>query len=94
MLMFTSMAHKLVQLDAYSNTSVNFANTLIVLPPEEREIWKNQSYLGATLALAQINLDWPLIGATISFWDPASMVFCFGEQELSPTIKELKSFLD
>lgn len=67
MLMFTNMAHQLIQLDMYPITSMNFTNALIVRPPEELEIWISQSQLGVTLALAQINLDWPLIEVAISF---------------------------
>lgn len=91
--MLIDMAHRLVHLDTYPTISVKFANALIALPPEEREIWICQSRLGATLALAQINLDWPLIEATISFWDPTCMVFRFREHELTPTIEKLESFL-
>lgn len=65
--MLTDVAHKPIQFDAYSTVSTNFTNTLIALPPEKSEIWKSQSQLGATLTLAQINLDWPLIEAAISF---------------------------
>jgi len=35
MLVLTGMVHRLVQLDAYSTIFLNFANTLIALPPEE-----------------------------------------------------------
>lgn len=92
-LMLTYMAHRLVQLDTYPTISAKFVNALIALPPEEWEIWKTQSRLGATLALAQINLDWLLIEAAISFWDPTCMVFRFGKHELTPTLEELESFL-
>lgn len=67
MLVLTNMVHKLIQLDAYFTISVNFVNSLIALHPKEWEIWKSQSRLRATLALAQINLDWPLIEASIFF---------------------------
>ena len=50
--MLADMAHRSVQLDTYHTISAKFANALITLPPEEREIWKTQSRLGATLALA------------------------------------------
>lgn len=73
------MGHKLVQLDSNSTIAVNFVNALIALPPEEWEVWNNESLLGATLTLAQINLDWPLLEAAISFRDPLSMVFRFEE---------------
>lgn len=88
------MDQRLVCLDSYSTISMNFVKTLITLPPKEREIWMNQSRLGATLTTTQINLDWPLLDTATSFWDPSSMVFYFGEQELTPTIEELESILD
>lgn len=65
--MLTDMTHRSVHLDAYPTISTKFANVLIALPLKEWEIWKYQTRLGATLVLAHINLDWPLIEATISF---------------------------
>jgi hypothetical protein len=91
--MLANMAHRSVQLDTYPTISIKFANTLIALPHKEWEIWKTESRLRATLALAQIKLDWPLIEAAISFWDLTCMVFRFGKHELTPTIEEHESFL-
>lgn len=81
-------------LDLFTTTTARFAYILVSLPPEEQAIWANQSKLGTALSLSQDHLDWPLLEAAISFWDPVAIVFQFGKHELTPTIEELESFLN
>lgn len=81
-------------LEPFTTTTIKFTHILVSLPPEEQAIWANQSKLETALSLSQDRLNWPLLEAAISLWDPVAMVFRFGTHELNPTIEELESFLN
>ena len=73
---------------------IKFTYVLVSLLLKEQDIWADKRKLGTTLTLSQDRIDWPLLEAAISFWDPVAMVFCFGKHELTPPIKKLEYFLN
>lgn len=43
--------------------------------------------------MIQVPIDWSMLKAIISFWNPSDKVFCFGRCELCPTLEKLEDFL-
>lgn len=68
-------------------------NMIANLSQEYKFQWRQKSRLGGTLTLTKVKLDWELLEAATSCWDPEARVFRFGMYEMCPTLEEFSGLL-
>ena len=52
-----------------------------------------QRYFGLLGSLLQVKIDSHMLESLVTFWDSTTIVFHFGEQELTPTLEEYAGLL-
>ncbi|RZC87332.1 hypothetical protein C5167_041385 [Papaver somniferum] len=62
------------------------------LTDDEQKVFL-QLRLGYIMDLTKVTVDWELLRSAVTCWNPALHVFCFGKQDLCPTIEEFGRIL-
>lgn len=87
------MERRTIHLEPYLVCFLDFQALVEAMPRANKELWIQKSQLGGTLKLIKVPLDWSMLKAVTSFWDPKRRIFRFGQCDLCPTFEKHEDFL-